>query len=359
MSDKRYLGNIITPTPTAPAGPYQDDAAKGVWSLQEAYTYIKAGTWPTANNLRPIAVFAGSYNGSFSNVIQQIQIATAGNSTDFGDLSTVRTMVSAASSSTRGIFAGGTSDLSNATNTIEYITIVTAGNATDFGDLLAIAAYGSGCGDSTRAVFAHGNSSGSFSSYLATNVLSYITIASAGNSTDFGDIATTNRHSTSACSSSTRGVFSSGSTAAPNLPSATNVIDYVTIASAGNTTDFGDLSVFVAATASCSSSTRGLIAGGWRRVAGVNTYENTIGYITIASAGNATDFGDLTLARYYIAGASSSTRGVFGGGYTGSAYSNVIDYVTIDSAGNAIDFGDLLSTGYGVAACSNTHGGLS
>jgi len=50
MSDKRYLGNIITPTPTAPAGAFQDDAAPGVWSLQEAYTYIKAGAWPTAGN---------------------------------------------------------------------------------------------------------------------------------------------------------------------------------------------------------------------------------------------------------------------------------------------------------------------
>jgi hypothetical protein len=54
MSDKRYLGNIITPTPTAPAGPYEDSAAKGVWSLQEAYTYIKAGAWPTAGNQLPL-----------------------------------------------------------------------------------------------------------------------------------------------------------------------------------------------------------------------------------------------------------------------------------------------------------------
>jgi hypothetical protein len=50
MSDKRFLGNIITSTPTAPAGPYQDSAAPGVWSLQEAFTYTKAGLWPTAGN---------------------------------------------------------------------------------------------------------------------------------------------------------------------------------------------------------------------------------------------------------------------------------------------------------------------
>ena len=53
MSDKRYLGNIITPTPTAPAGKYQDNAASGVWSVQEAFTYKKAGLWPTAGSVKP------------------------------------------------------------------------------------------------------------------------------------------------------------------------------------------------------------------------------------------------------------------------------------------------------------------
>ena len=37
-------------------------------------------------------------------------------------------------------------------------------------------------------------------------------------------------------------------------------------------------------------------------------------------------------------------RGVFGGGYTGSAYVNVMDYVSIASLNNAQDFGDLSNT---------------
>jgi hypothetical protein len=36
----------------------------------------------------------------------------------------------------------------------------------------------------------------------------------------------------------------------------------------------------------------------------------------------------------------------------------VIDYVTIASAGNALDFGDLSYPNLLVAACSNAHGGL-
>ena len=49
------------------------------------------------------------------------------------------------------------------------------------------------------------------------------------------------------------------------------------------------------------------------------------------------------------------------GGYDNpaSAYSNVLDYITIASTGNAIDFGDMsTATGGGSVLC-NGHGGLS
>ena len=41
---------------------------------------------------------------------------------------------------------------------------------------------------------------------------------------------------------------------------------------------------------------------------------NTTDYVTIATVGNATDFGDLTDARYVGGAASNSTRGLFAGG---------------------------------------------
>ena len=47
---KRYLGNIVTQNPTAPAGNFEGSAAKGVWSLEEQLAYQKAGLWPTAGN---------------------------------------------------------------------------------------------------------------------------------------------------------------------------------------------------------------------------------------------------------------------------------------------------------------------
>ena len=41
---------------------------------------------------------------------------------------------------------------------------------------------------------------------------------------------------------------------------------------------------------------------------------NTIDYITTASTGNATDFGDLNTAVQGAGGTSNSTRGLFAGG---------------------------------------------
>lgn len=174
----------------------------------------------------------------------------------------------------------------------------------------------------------------------ASNVIDYVTIESTGNATDFGDL-TSARTGLAACASSTRGLFGGGSSS--------NVIDYVTISTTGNATDFGDLSVARNYLAACASSTRGVFGGGFS--------SNVIDYVTIASAGNATDFGDLTVARYGLGACSSSTLGLFGGGNTG-ANSNVIDYITIASAGNATDFGDLTVARSGVAGCSSSTRGL-
>ena len=49
---------------------------------------------------------------------------------------------------------------------------------------------------------------------------------------------------------------------------------------------------------------------------------------------------------------NGATRGVFGGGYSGGV-SNVIDYITIATPGNAIDFGDLTVARYGPAGIQN------
>ena len=68
---------------------------------------------------------------------------------------------------------------------------------------------------------------------------------------------------------------------------------------------------------------------------------NIIEFATIATRGNATNFGDLTQARRGVSGASSSVRACFSGGSTPSSVLT-IDYIEIATGGNAVDFGDLI-----------------
>ena len=99
-----------------------------------------------------------------------------------------------------------------------------------------------------------------------------------------------------------------------------------------------------------ASSVRGL------RYSGDST--NVIDYVTIASTGNATDFGDATQARQDASTAASPTRGIGAGGGS-PGYVNTMDYVTIASTGDAADFGDLTVSASSHEGSSNGHGGVS
>jgi hypothetical protein len=190
----------------------------------------------------------------------------------------------------------------------------------------------------------------------SVNIIEYVTIATVGNATDFGDLVLA-RSGLASCSSSTRGVFIGGSVPAPDYY--TNTMDYVTIATTGNATDFGDVagrgSASTEGGAACSNSTRGLLGGGSGNGSSRTSYIN---YITIATTGNTTFFGSLTNSLEQTPGAcASSTRAVWAGGNNG-AFVNVIQYVTIATTGNATDFGDLTQPYGGLAGCSTAHGGL-
>ena len=103
----------------------------------------------------------------------------------------------------------------------------------------------------------------------------------------------------------------------------------------------------------CSNSTRGLIVSGQ----GPSNLDS-IEFITIATEGNGTDFGDIsTNARDYQGSCASATRGVNAGGQTPSKINN-IEFVNIASTGDATDFGDLTVARRFTQGCSDVHGGL-
>ena len=317
------------------------------------YFYLQTGN--TENRSRGRGIFGGaeiSASPSFSNAIEYIQIQTQGNAIDFGDLSQAKRFPVACSSSTRGVFGGGGSP-SN-TNVIEYITISSTSNSTDFGDLISPTARGSSCSSSTRGLFGGGYAP---ATPTLSNAIDYITISSTGNSNDFGDL-TVARFGPGAFASPTRGVFFGGSIL-PLSTTYTNTIEYVTIASIGNSLDFGDISVAaIREICGCSNSIRGIYGSGYIISTPTVISSNVLEYITISSTGNGIDFGDLTSGKVEVYGSTSnSIRGVWGGGQTPSLI-NSIDYVTIASTGNAQDFGDLTVARSGAGGCSDSHGGI-
>ena len=100
-----------------------------------------------------------------------------------------------------------------------------------------------------------------------------------------------------------------------------------------------------------SNATRGLFAGG----ESTGAQSNIISFVTMATTGDAQDFGDLSAAVSQADnGASSSVRGVF---HLTSPANTTLHFVTIDTLGNSTDFGDMTSAST-VAGMSNGHGGL-
>jgi len=270
---------------------------------------------------------------------QYVNIQTTGDAAQFGGRGGVRRRCGATSNGSRGIAAGGYN-----VNSIAYITIATTGNADDFGDLVYNRYYMATAGDqyneSTRGVWAGGDTADS------KDTIDYVTISSTGNASDFGDLDV-GRYAFKGCASSAgRGVFMGGY--GPQAPTyAYDIIDYITLASTGNSTDFGDLYHRQSNTAAATNGSRGIKAGGGWQSGNVT---NVIEYVTIANTGNATDFGDMASSYGYFAGAGDETRCVYGGGFDNTAYLDHIFYITADSTGNATDFGDMLQ-GLGMLAC--------
>ena len=170
-----------------------------------------------------------------------------------------------------------------------------------------------------------------------TTQIKYFDIASQGITEDFGQ-TTSGRRAQGSVSSSTRACMGAGYSHGGSPGTVKNIIDYVTIATTGNALDFGDMQSSGYGYGTSSNQTRGLFAGGYRP--NNSAVVNTIDLITIATTGNASNFGDLSVIRRALGGTGSTTRGVFTGG-TYPAVHDVIDYVTFASTGNATDFGNL------------------
>ena len=312
---------------------------------------LPKGTTTERNQTGGRAVYAGGYGDpEYSNTIEYVTITSTGNGKDFGDLTIAAMSMAPTSSSTRGVWMGKETGVSpNVAATMDYVTIASEGNAVDFGNLDGGTAMrtGGGVSSSTRGIMGGGVGD--------LDKIQFITFATLGNATDFGASLTDGRRDVAGAQSTTRGLFAGGLD-----PAVSEIIDFVTMATTGTCTDFGDLSDSGRTSlGALSSHTRAAFGAGGSPNSG--TPKNNIDYVTIATTGSTADFGDLFVNRSSGTGTSNKIRGIFVGGLISpspNTPSNTIDFLTIASTGNATDFGDAIKNDRSKAAVSDSHGGL-
>lgn len=132
-------------------------------------------------------------------------------------------------------------------------------------------------------------------------------------------------------------------------PGPVNTIDKFPFAADGNASDVGDLTQARGYIAGQSSDFSGYSSGGSPTL-------NTIDKFPFSANGNATDVGDLTQGRSDPAGQSSSVSGYSAGGYS---LLNTIDKFPFSTNANASDVGDLTQGRARAAGQSSTTHGYS
>ena len=382
-----------------------------VWNIREAYNQRRANTWSRGSNR---SWTAGGNTPGNTAVVDVVSILSTGNAVDFGDLAThVGNAAGMAANSTRGftmageaapayyqkitamtLASGGVSSVygdmtqtggaryshNNNTraltfgaytpvtpspymsNTIDSMTMASAGNVVDFGDMAQARVNGCGYGNSTKAFSAGGSTNPSNSGY--SNALEVVTIASTGNSVDYADLAE-ETIGNSGCSSTTSGYVMTGSTGSGN----TATVLHNDLSSGGAGSEFGDLSQARDRSTGTDNSVIGVNSGG-RTPSSVNT----IDFFTMATTGNGSDFGDLTQARFYSAGFDDSNSGLdysdiqrpsvnympgsgrgFNIGGSGPSNYSLIEMLNVATLGAISDFGNLAAATWHLYSCANTN----
>ena len=312
------------------------------------------------------AVFGGGYGPSspYPNLktLDMVNITTAGNAVDFGDLTVGRSANTMGSNATRGIFAAGRfPGPTNALRTIDYVTFTSEGGANDFGDLKNDVNTSAGFSDATRGIFSGGYDANN-SPYPRTFEMTFINIASTGDSSDFGDAVQRGRKD-NCFSNSTRGFTCGGNNRidSPSPNTSHDRIEMTIIQTTGSTVDFGEFGPNNALTGAlnchggAASQTRGIIFSGSSSPSAVR---NVIEYLTLTTFGNSQDFGDM-LTSGTSSGSTATGNNVKGVVKTTSANNgNVLEQVTIATTGNATDFGDLNTGRRLYGSVCDSHGGL-
>ena len=279
-------------------------------------------------------IWFGGQDPSTSDRIQYFTIGTVSETTqDFHELSSAGNTGGAVSNGSRIAVTIGAAD----TNVIDFVTVATTGAVTDFGDLMISGQDGMGeMSDGSRGLFGGGFTTPPDTHY---NNIQYITISTTGNARDFGDFQST--------------LWEAGlSNGSRGIASKTDVMEYITIGTLGNSINFGELTASYGSIHGHGGSdgSRGVIVGGTNPTP---AYDDHIDYFNIGVISNSADFsGELTQARGYGAMVTNGSRALLGGGQNPS-YVDTCDYFPIGVTGtDAVDFGELAAASRRLTAAS-------
>lgn len=314
--------DIITPSNASKFG-----------DLDIGYRYYAGGA--ASNNARALymggnadgSTYGDTYAGYGTNEISYITCSTPSNASAFGYLSQ-NSRISSQGVEGDGTYAvsagGGSLAPSNQASTdysrsnMEYVTIDTTGNSTGMGNLTAAREQQSALSNGTTMVVGGGmfmahSSAGYSNMYVTYNIIDHFVVANFGSASDFGNLLSyTTQLAGAGTGSGDRGLFMGGldrsSYSGNSYPSSTysSVIQYITVSTPGNAQDFGDLrGEFAGSQASgdaythgCCNGTNAQFVGGYTYRTGSGTNLSEIQNVVMDTLGNATDHGDLTIARY-------------------------------------------------------------
>ena len=283
-----------------------DSAANITISKWTAQSDGAAATWYGDRQI----IFMGYHNAVNLNNIEYFGFSDY-SSTDFGDLSVSTYGSGGFSDGTRGVRAGGAS-----TNTIDYITIATPGNATDFGDH-----------SNSTDVYMQAIGDGTYGVYGQDQAYYYVTVQTTGNASGFGSSSGgVNMGGYGGAGDGTYGIFTEEG-------GSSSIINMLTIATTGSATNHGNLSANNNFSALMSDDTYAVSTHG------THNTDGTLNYITIVTGGTAADFGDLYWGNQYCGASSDNTYGYITGGSNSPGSKQ---YITIATPGNATGSGALV-----------------
>ena len=314
-------------------------------------------------------IFAGGYSPASPLTavknIDYINIASTGSATLWGEIITSGMgLAGGASNSVRGVYCGGFTGApaDSRIATVQALNIPTNGDIFEFRGLQFNSQQMSGVGNDTRGVYAMGYAYPNMSPVSTNSVNMHYTMIefmSSANRTDFGDIIPgAGSRDLATCETPIRGYFAGGE-GTDQSPTNNKKITIKGFATNSESLNFGELSTHSQRGSAVGSATRGCFIIG----STIPAYVNTIEYITLTSQGDAIDFGDATSNTGSLNNnsASNTIRGVYhvGRSTPGGAALNTIDYITIATTGDAKDFGDLNFLSHSGCGLSDSHGGLT